>query len=222
MTIEEPKDGIKIEIRDDKEFSKEVIREVWESNVYRIQKNHISDNGVIIDLGANIGSFSIYMGYLKTNCRVYAYEPQAKNYDMLVKNISKNKLGHIEPVKQAVMRESGKILLIDNGPSSVATKEEIPGYLEYEEVEAVTLEQVFEDNKIMECDILKIDTEGSEYGIIEGAKIETLKKIRRIVMEFHKTEPEMLGALIAKLTLGFKVETLGCYNWGGQIYAERY
>jgi len=141
---------------------------------------------------------------------------------MLVKNISKNKLGHIEPVKQAVMRESGKILLIDNGPSSVATKEEIPGYLEYEEVEAVTLEQVFEDNKIMECDILKIDTEGSEYGIIEGAKIETLKKIRRIVMEFHKTEPEMLGALIAKLTLGFKVETLGCYNWGGQIYAERY
>ena len=47
---------------------------------------------VLYDIGANIGVFSLYAA-LHRNCDVYAFEPEAKNYACLNKNILLNGLG---------------------------------------------------------------------------------------------------------------------------------
>src|SRR3990172_115673 len=51
-----------------------------------------ADSAVLFDIGANIGVFSLYAA-LHRNCDVYAFEPEAKNYACLNKNIFLNKLG---------------------------------------------------------------------------------------------------------------------------------
>ena len=51
-----------------------------------------ADSAVLFDIGANIGVFSLYAA-LHRNCDVYAFEPEAKNYACLNKNLLLNGLG---------------------------------------------------------------------------------------------------------------------------------
>jgi len=52
----------------------------------------IKDESVVIDVGANIGVFSIYAVSESKNSKVYSYEPMKTSYDLLLKNIELNNL----------------------------------------------------------------------------------------------------------------------------------
>ncbi|MGC9057583.1 MAG: FkbM family methyltransferase, partial [Candidatus Micrarchaeia archaeon] len=56
-----------------------------------------------------------------------------------------------------------------------------------EEVEVITLKDVFEQNNLKKIDILKIDTEGSEYNILSKAE-QLLGKIHNILLEYHSRD----------------------------------
>ena len=52
-------------------------------------------------------------------------------------------------------------------------------------MESIALKDVFDSNNIKQCDLLKIDTEGSEYDILYNLPDEYYKKIKRIYLEHH-------------------------------------
>ena len=76
-----------------------------------IRKNYgdIRNETVIVDIGANIGVFSIYAATQAKNATVYAFEPVPANYELLAENIRTNGLNdRIRTFKLGVASNSGK------------------------------------------------------------------------------------------------------------------
>ena len=81
-------------------------------------------------------------------------------------------------------------------------------------VECITLENIFDENRITNCDLLKLDCEGAEYDILMNTKKEIFEKIKLISLEYHniinhdgyelKKFLEIVGFLVAVFLLPFK------------------
>jgi hypothetical protein len=52
-------------------------------------------------------------------------------------------------------------------------------------IDCVSLADIFTDNSIPYCDLLKLDCEGAELEILKAAPAKTLSRIRRIRLEWH-------------------------------------
>lgn len=158
-----------------------IIREVIEQDVYRAK---FSPHDVVVDIGAHIGSFSILAASQGTS--IVAYEPVASSFALLKQNVDINGL----PVKifnQAVFgqRKMENIFVRDfNYGGSTFFKKNNPNFRDSEEVECITLDDVFEENHIRQCDFLKMDCEGSEVSILENFK-GRFADIKRMAIEYH-------------------------------------
>ncbi|MCX6736555.1 MAG: FkbM family methyltransferase [Candidatus Parcubacteria bacterium] len=151
----------------------------------------IKDNSIIIDIGANIGVLSVFAASTSKNTIVYAYEPMPRSYDLLLENISINKLEkNILPFKLGIgaKKEKRKLFLANGSPfHSLYTNEIDKNYLE---IECISLGDIFESNHLKECDILKIDCEGAEFEILYNTLDKYLKCIKEIRLEYHDQKIE--------------------------------
>ena len=151
-----------------------------------IKKNYgtIPDNAVIVDIGANIGVFSIYAVYGKNN-KIFAYEPAPENFKLLQENISLNKLdGKVKLFNLGVGARSGsRPLYLSASPlhSFYAAAENQRAI----EVNCITLGDIFTQNGLDRIDLLKLDCEGAEFEILYNTSDEYFKKIKEIRMEYH-------------------------------------
>ncbi|MHA1591203.1 MAG: FkbM family methyltransferase [Candidatus Heimdallarchaeaceae archaeon] len=154
-----------------------VLNEIWETDTYRVRPEMFT-GGYIIDVGANIGDFTVYASQFG---RVRAYEPQKNNFEMLSMNvdINKDKLKHpVEIFKVGIGKKGSFTIDNSSGHSRVGRKGE--------PCECITIDEATKDIEVI--DLLKIDIEGSEYDLFENISDETLKKVRYIVMEMHSWE----------------------------------
>lgn len=180
--------GIKLKTRSRSKDDRAVVKGVWINKNYLLEKDDIENESTIIDLGAQLGSFSIFVASYANNVKVYSYEPCPENYKMLMDNIKLNKLDKsVFPFRMAISDRVEKIkLFIDEGSTvghSAIIKRE-----KYILVDAITLPEVFENNKIMKCDLLKIDIEGSEYAVLYSTPSFVFQKIERIYLEYEDIE----------------------------------
>ena len=140
----------------------------------------------VIDLGAHIGGVTVQMGM--RGVRVYAYEPIPENYDLLLTNITVNKLNAlVRPYCKAVTRRKRGMWLHVGGEDTwhawVGGEFRRGGETRY--ALGVSLNMVLKADSIEHVDVLKMDVEGSEWDVIGGASLATLRKIDRIVGETH-------------------------------------
>ena len=146
---------------------------------------NIQKNSIVIDIGANIGVFSLYavgMGAKK----VYAYEPSQHAYKVLLHNIVKNQLeDKVIPYKLAVCKTDGnKVRIpIESSPYNRVVSED--NTQNWAMVETVTLERIVQDSEVDFVDLLKIDCEGMEYDILLSTTESVFSKIKAIRMEYH-------------------------------------
>lgn len=98
----------------------------------------------------------------------------------------------------------------------------------YEDVEGVTLENVFDEFQLSHCDFLKLDCEGAEFEILENVDPNLCRRVNKLVVEYHtfpdRDKLEQSNGLVERLAdLGFTVDVytdvIGT-NWG-TIYAKR-
>jgi FkbM family methyltransferase len=152
----------------------------------------ISDDAVVIDLGANIGVFTVYATSSARNVQVYAYEPFPDFCALLEENVRLN--GQDEMVhcfNTAVASEAGTRDLYLNGgqfffPTLVsATNNDSQ---EHVTVCCTTLAQVMESNHLEHVDLLKMDCEGAEYETLYPTPSAYLKRIAEIRMEYHNLD----------------------------------
>lgn len=207
-----------------------VVREIFIENVYQVGPGDLADTGVVMDIGGNIGAFSIYCAALGAK-KVHAFEPDSLNRAMLVSNIAENALGSVITVHPVgVSRDGAPARLVQGQGASFleGVKGLTPAAARQakratrEDVETVTLAAAYELAGVANCDILKVDCEGSEYGIFEGATPEIIAKARYITMEFHPADEVTFGRLVAKLTLTHNIHIIGRHDLGGQLYARLY
>ena len=149
---------------------------------------------VIVDVGANVGNYSRKVLEINPAATVYAFEPHPKNFSRLISNI---KDASFFAVNAGVGGNDNVMTLYDyadrDGSSHASLyKDVIEGIHKQKSVEhkvrVVTLDSFFSDKQIDRIDLLKIDTEGNELDVLNGA--ENLLK-RKIINAIHFEFNEM-------------------------------
>jgi FkbM family methyltransferase len=202
-----------------------VINETWEENVYRIHDGDFNESKIFVDVGANIGSVSLFVDNFNKNreddnkIKVFAIEPEPNNLALLKENVVNNFSEQITIINNAIWYEE-KLVSISNkgGNSNILNLEDE----EKSVASAITIEKLFFLYDIEEVDVMKIDIEGAEFDLIVNTPSEILSKIKKLVLEFDKSFDGSFGMMIEKLAKQFGLEILGSPERGGYIYASRY
>ncbi len=141
----------------------------------KLFKEAVKDKHTVVDIGANLGYFTLLAARLVgEEGKVYAFEPEPQNYNMLLKNIALNEYNNVIAEQKAVSNRDGvvKLYLCDINVEAHTLREchDDPEFNEkrFVEVESVTLDGYFED-KNSQINVIKIDCEGAEAAIISGA-----------------------------------------------------
>jgi FkbM family methyltransferase len=170
-----------------------IQKQIFYFGRYEIEKKEtlfwqkmIKHNGIILDIGANIGYYSLMAAVrIGSSGKIFSFEPVTNTYRKLLFNISLNGFKNIYPQKVAVSNSMGEIELFvadekNTGSSSIALHVSFSGVKE--RVNTITIDNFLnEKNEISEVDLVKIDVEGCEPMVIEGMK-ETMKRFRPIIL----------------------------------------
>lgn len=199
-----------------------VVREIWCENVYEVFDGDVADTGVVVDIGANIGSFTLFAGALGAK-RVIAVEPEVHNLELLRENIDQNK-GHLQDCEfvvdeHGIAARKGSALITDEHGDSRVVANGDPASNNASSIRLITIAELWQAHKLEHVDVLKIDIEGMEGEVILDAPSALLNLCRYITIEYdqHSTD---LGAIVEKLTQTHQVKVVG--KAGGMIFAKRY
>jgi FkbM family methyltransferase len=127
----------------------------------------LSKDKNIIDVGANIGYYSLLSG--KLGHSVLSIEPEPHNFELLKENIILNHLDNIAVLSKAVSNQNGKAKFYvskeESGEHSlIHSRMNIKDFIE---VDTIKLDDCINGDKV---DLIKTDTEGNEIAVINGAE----------------------------------------------------
>ena len=163
----------------------------------KIIREEIHEGDIVIDVGANIGYYTLIFAQLVgSSGKVFAFEPESKNFEILKKNIEINNYPNIVAEQKIVSDKSGivKLFIAEHGIVGHRINQEKSSQ-KFIEVESIILDNYIKklnlDNKI---NFIKIDVEGSEPKVLEGTK-EIIQKSNqlKIFTEFNRESVEEYG-----------------------------
>lgn len=168
------------------------VNPAWEEMESSFIINNLKEGDVFVDVGANIGYFSMLAAQQKAG-KVLAIEPIPKTYNMLNMNIKHNLFDNIiEPFNIALGSEERMAKFVTSlGPKN---------HVEYEvdkmqvnlptiDVKVIKLDSLLKKRKeINRIDFIKVDIEGYEYNFLLGARktIEAFKPMIMMEIEEHR------------------------------------
>jgi FkbM family methyltransferase len=193
--------------------------EVWEPLETAAFLAHAREGMCVFDVGANIGYYTLLAARaVGPSGRVYAFEPEPHNFELLTRNVAENGFTNVRPVNAAVSNRAGIVRLhLDDANFGAHSFD--PGSVRNSsgrsvEAETVRLDDFAEEAGAFDASILvKVDVQGAEGLVVEGGRrLLALPKVTAF-MEFW---PEALAraqadaaCLLADLEkLGFRFENV--------------
>lgn len=188
------------------------IYESYEPLETELVKREIKRGNVVLDLGANIGYYTlIFAKLVGEEGKVFAFEPDPTNFALLEKNVEMNGYKNVMLIQKAVSNKAGKLkLYLSEDSMGDHTIFNLYEGCKFIEIEAIRLDDYFKnyDGKI---DFIKIDTEGAEEQAIQSM-FNLLKKNKtvKILTEFFPiglkgSDIDPAEYLKTLLKLGFKL-----------------
>lgn len=142
---------------------------------------HVESGDVFLDVGAHAGLYTILAA--KKSAQIYSFEPNPVNLRYLQENIKINGFENITVVSKAVSNVSGVFqLYFSKEETALSSGVRQNDREESLCVESITLDGVASVYGWKNVKILKIDTEGNDLKVLEGAT-ETLKKCKFVIVE---------------------------------------
>lgn len=190
-------------------------------------KNSIKKGQTVIDVGASIGLYTIFFAKMVgNNGKVYAFEPEPKNFELLKKNVEINGFDNVILENKAVSNTSGvvKMEISNNIANHRITNDNSKTTFD---VQSVSLDEYFKD-KSNKIDFIKIDTEGYDGYVILGAlNIIEKNSFLKLMVEFHIKflrdagyQPEDFIKLLKKLKM--KIIDLNNGKAVDEFYAKNF
>ena len=155
---------------------------------------------VILDIGGNIGTTSLYYSEMFPAAKIYTFEPVPGNYAMLEKNLGDNP--NIESFNIGLGNEDKKIMIY-----SPRDETNMGGFSLYDldvdkddgqEVDIMNTKTFLREIGVEKVDLIKIDTEGAEYDILTTMDPEVLSNVKWIIGELHGEHDFELLAYLSK------------------------
>jgi FkbM family methyltransferase len=152
---------------------------IWEAQITALFQKLVKPGMTFVDIGANIGYYSLLAAKLAGHtAKVYAFEPEPLNFELLRKNVIMNWFTEIvrtEKVAVSDRRETAEFYVRENyrGNSSrgAVTEEHLKSLydsMEKIEVQTTSLDEYFPSPP--KIDVLKIDVEGAELDAFKGMR----------------------------------------------------
>ena len=176
-------------VRDKKGFEYETLKKFTEQ---------VRPNDTILDIGANIGLFSILGSKLVgTQGKVISFEPSRNTFEACKQNLALNGCSNVKIEQLALGDTEGSIFMgkADNDALNFVDPNNANG----EEVPLKTLDNYLKINGIQKVDFIKIDIEGAEFLCFKGAT-ELLKTHKpKIIMECNEQWCKRFGYTVFDL-----------------------
>lgn len=182
----------------------------------------IPKGGVVVDIGANIGTFTLFAAKNGAS-KVFAIEPNSHAYNVLQTNVRTNNLSNkITPIKAAVTDQDGDTVFIpaNSSPYNAITAEPTQAH-QLETVKTITLQRLAAQYNLDRIDLLKIDCEGAEFTIIPSIPSSLMSKIGCMRLEYQDRDVNIITDYLRRHSFHIvKHERDERYN-AGMLWAER-
>lgn len=183
LEIREMPDGARLLLRPHDQC---IVEEVYGGGVY--SGAAIEPGQTVVDAGAHIGSFALMAAKrVGPTGRVLAFEPSPDTFALLRRNLELNPMPWVRLHALALGTRSGLATLhaAEPGRGNPAADTLMPAEGRMPVQVAVRpLDEVLAEDGVTRVDHLKVDVEGAELLVLDGAP-KTLAAARRVVMEIH-------------------------------------
>lgn len=217
-----PVQGLKLMVNQDQPAFREMIAGEYDAYLWAPLPKEL--DGIILDVGAHIGYHSLGFAALFPNCRVMAFEPNPANLERLQQHLRINEqvADRITLFPAALSDVEGTLTF--RSSANIEDQTSSGGYLErgkppldaaiYERAGFSTttvathrLDQLAQEHAWTNIKVVKIDVEGAEHLVLEGA-VEVLRRDHpMLLMEIHSVVC-MLEVLKLLHPLGYEVSLL--------------
>jgi FkbM family methyltransferase len=212
--IGSPKYMMRFDLRDRIQFMA-CMTKCYEPDTSALLNNIYEKNSCFIDAGANIGFYSLLGAAISRDSKIFSFEPLPSNCKTLETNIKLNNFDNIKLIPAALgnfdgsavlaledpERESGWGQIVTTYPSNYKINRNVF------DIKVRQLDSIIKEFNIPTPDILKIDVEGFELKMLDGAKETLVMKGRRhIIIEIcdyyfkhDKDRPSKINSLLNSL-----------------------
>ena len=147
------------------------INGIHENIITNLIKKEIHSGDIVVDIGAHIGYYTLqFANLVGPTGKVYAFEPEPKNFELLKKNVQINKYDNVVLIQKIVSDKDGIVEFFISKFDSIGNKlfksNEAGSSIK---IESTTLDEYFKDLK-EKIDFIKMDIQGGEGKAILGMK----------------------------------------------------
>jgi FkbM family methyltransferase len=180
---------------------------VFEPNLTNWIRQRLSPGDTFIDVGANIGYFSLLASKLVgPSGAVVAVEASPTTFGDLARNLERNRATNVRAVNVAASDQRGTVKLFRGPEHNIG----MTGLFDEQEgikmefqcmVEAAPLAEILHAEELQKARLIKIDVEGAEWAVVGGMGriFESGRPDLEIVVEIHPELLEVQGKRVGDL-----------------------
>ncbi len=180
--------------------------------VYGVTK--LESKGVVLDIGANIGLVAALINYYNPGVQIHCFEPLGDNARMIRMNCPSAMVNQV-----ALGAEEGVVSLEVDQNGVMASRISRPLPTQQISFTVMPLDQYVDENEITDVALIKLDAEGMELEILNGAA-RTLDITRSVVMETHGSDRHQV-VISCLEAAGFTIENSLFGDTTGMVYAVK-
>lgn len=180
----------------------------------RFLNSYLRRGDIFVDIGANIGLFTLIASHrVGDSGKVFSFEPCAKTYQRLVRNVELNRMNNVKCLQMALSDCSGQVQMnssLDGHDAWNSVVAPIAGSAFVTEmVRTVKWDDFAREHNLMgRVNMMKIDVEGWESHVLAGGS-ETLSRRDAPVLQIEFTEKAIQSYGCTCADLYHRVEKLG-------------
>lgn len=198
-----------------------ILEEVLVDDHYRIDLL-VRPGFRVIDIGAHIGVFSLLAA-----CRVgpkgfvLSVEASPANFALLDHNRAANPHLPLQVLNLAAAGGSGETTLCHSQSNTGGHRTGQAGGQDCR-LQTIGLALLLDRMPGGEADLVKLDCEGCEFAVLEGAALEAMRRVHRMIIEFHRFQNDVDGAIEAAearlRAARFELETISEVTYADEGY----
>lgn len=142
-------------------------------------------DGVVLDVGAHIGTFSVLAAARVPRGRVYAVEASRETFRLLQVNVALNHRANVVAEHLALADSDGEVALYHDPEGNYGHSITKPLSASTERVRGETLATFMDRRGITSIALAKFNCEGAEFRILLPAAPATLRRIQKMIVLYH-------------------------------------
>lgn len=161
----------------------------YERWIVSLMDRVLRSDSICIDVGANLGAITLAMAHLVKHGHVYSFEASPQNFAFLERNLVENQISNATAHLLAISDERSQ-LTVDYveefaAGSYIATEAYSDSRAVKSHIQSVSLDEWSLEIGLEKVDLIKVDVEGLEFRVLEGARRLISRARPNLIVEFN-------------------------------------